>query len=110
MDNEKKELLITKVEKYGSDSNEYNKDIAMGCVGMGVAALYIANLFLGLGIGSPDFISHIATAVASTFSLSLIIRRILAKVGNKARIEEIKDFLAMHGLILEDELLKGRSM
>jgi len=107
--NDTKEFCIKQVEKYNEISSLRNRTINLSLTIIGLVAIYtVFILATGNKLSLPLIFLHIAMSSSLVVGLTLLISSILIKVGMKIKIEEIKDLLAFHGLILEDEVSKSK--
>ena len=110
MDEPTKELYLQKVEKYNEETKSAGRTITTNCIFIGIVALYIINLILGLTNTPPPIAAHISmTGILITALLRLIVA-ILTKIEMSAKIEGIQELLAVHGFVLEDEIEKAKGM
>jgi len=111
MSNDTKEFYLKKVEKYNQDLPTAKKQIAVGKVILAIGGIYVLINILGMTSDVPlvRYALHIAMSSASLAGIIALISGIAKKAKIEARIDEIKDFFEQHGLVLEDEVSKGRS-
>jgi len=111
MKKETQELYIEKVEKYNDISLE-NKSLFLSSMLLGVTSLQVISALASGDWGQFDALSLTSLWSAPLMAVSVfsMVKAIIRKTDAKARIEEIKAFFEHHGLVLEDEIAKGRSM
>jgi len=120
----RKEFYIKSVEKYNDEIDSKKKNITMDIVLLGVASLAILASIIGSCLTAIDmqaglaelnvFLRHIFTGIffslISLHTLIRLIKNISCKSGLEIRIDEIEELFAFHGLSLEEEISKSKSM
>ena len=113
MNNETKEFYVEKIEKYDKKLGTSDNAIIVGCIGLFIVVSYVISSLTGMtppGFADPSPRLNIIMAFLSTPAVIPLIAGFATRIGINARIDEIRDFFAIHGLILEDEIAKGKGM
>jgi len=111
MDNEIQELYLEKIKKYNEKLKDSKISTIAICATIGISPLLVLCSFLnGEIINVKWFLDNLYLAGAPILGLILWIRMLADISGIEASIEEIKGFLAINGIVLDDTNSKSRSM
>ena len=111
MTDKEKEFYIKKVEKHNKDLSSAKLKIAVGTAVIALGAVYVLMNIFGINSENPlvKYALHAGMSFASLGGLIALISGIAEKSGTKASINKIEELFQQHGLVLEDEISKGRS-
>ena len=115
------ELYISAIQKYSNEKDKEKKNntvhiIALGFFILGTISSIVSGYLTVQDISAPTnlVLGHIFTTFTLTglsFSFLIkVIKGIAKQTGLEIRIEEIRELFIEHGLILDDEVSKGRSI
>ena len=123
MNDEIKEYYVKRVREYSADKSYENRYICLNATLLSIMAVSAitttAKFNFAINLDSDNIFPHLPLirnmlylpiAGFSITYLIMLVRGIARKAGFEARIDEIKEFFEQHGLVLEDEMQKGRSM
>ena len=113
MDNEIKEFYVKRVKKHNEQLKNSNKSITLGYISLGLMGIYIplaiANSETYIVGTIPFSYFNFVMAFVGGSSLTNLIKDIKQKTGLNVEIDEIRDYFAQYGLVLNDEVSKSRS-
>ncbi|MCL2360688.1 MAG: hypothetical protein FWC73_02605 [Defluviitaleaceae bacterium] len=121
IDDTTKEFYIETVEKYNTIKDIQTKRViinkwALGvCVGAIVLSIINGRLspgiqYMDVGELMRSLLAPAGGGIGLVYFLFKLVDSYAKKIGVEIRIDEIKAFFAHHGLVLEDEIAKGKSV
>jgi len=115
-----KEHYIEKVEDYNSSNRLKTGHIVLNILVLTLLATSAVANNAGLSaISTPDSadlirtirtVGNLVIGVISLKFITLFARTISEKIGINAKIEEIQEMFEMYGLVLNDEISKGKGL
>ena len=109
MDDKTKDLYIEKVEKYEDLSKEWQLIVLESIILSMVASSVILYNKTEVFCNVPLIGLFIGWGIVTVQAIYFLVGAVYEMAEKNARIEEIKEFFTHHGLVLEDEVAKGRS-
>lgn len=121
MSDSTKEFYVDSVEKYNAEQNIQNKKVRSSkfYLGIAVTGIVISIINARLSSGYQDmsigeflrtFLGTITGGSALIYFTIDLIKKYARKIGVDIKIDEIKALFAHHGLVLEDEIAKGKGI
>ena len=108
LDSELKQLYIERVEIYNEASNINRRAVIISSIMIAMVAIHVIR---NIVVGEISFnILKLLPTSLSINALFLLVSVISRKTKIKAGMRELEEIFELHGLVLKDEVAKGRSI